>query len=148
MTATPARTQRPANALPWWLSTLLVLGALGVLSLAYGALISPKTLLGAGQQMNDAAHVWARYAAAYALALGLALLALITARARLLLAGALMQAAVAEVLLGVVGITDHRWEQVPADAVLAAVFLLGASRLFGQPPWRPAAWRDHGQSGP
>lgn len=148
MTAGTVHTQRPANALPWWLTTLLALGALGVLSLAYGALISPKTLLETGQQMNGAADVWARYAAAYALALGLALLALIAAQARRILAGVLMQAALAEVLLGVVGIADHRWEQVAADAVLVAVFLLGAFRLFGRPPWRPAASRDHGQAGP
>ena len=142
------RTQRPANALPWWLATLLVLGALGVLSLAYGALVSPKTRLGAGQQMNGAAHVWARYAGAYALALGLTLLALIAARAGRILAGMLMQAVLAEVLLGVVGIADHRWEPVAAEAVLMAVFLLGAFRLFGQPPWQLSAWRDRGQAGP
>lgn len=142
------RTQRLANVLPWWLATLLVLGALGVLSLAYGALASPKTLLGAGQQMNGAADVWARYAAAYALALGLTLLALIAARAGRILAGVLMQAALAEVLLGVVGIADRRWGQVAADAVLVAVFLLGAFWLFGKPPWRLAAWRDRGQACP
>ena len=85
------------------MTTLLVLGAFGVLSLAYGALISPQTLLGAGQHMNDAAHVWARYAAAYALALGLTLLAFLVARAWRMLAGVLIQAALAELLLGVVG---------------------------------------------
>ena len=148
MTAGAVDTQAPSRTLPWWMTTILILGALGVLSLAYGALVSPQTLLGAGQQMNAAAHVWARYAAAYALALGLTLLALIAARAGRVLAGILVQAALAEVLLGVVGIVDRRWEQVAADVILVAVFLLGASRLIGQPLWRAAAWQDQPQAGP
>lgn len=57
-----ARQASPRWDLPWWLAAILVLGALGVLSLAYGALLAPKTLLGAGQHMNGAARVWARYA--------------------------------------------------------------------------------------
>jgi hypothetical protein len=92
--------------------------------------------------MNAAAHAWARYAAAYNVALGVALLALLAIGARRILAGTLVQAAFAEVLLAVVAITDHRWEQIPADIILLAAFLLSASRLFGQPPWQAAAWRD------
>jgi hypothetical protein len=148
MIAGAVGTQVPRRTLPWWMTTLLVLGAFGVLSLAYGALISPQTLLGAGQHMNDATHVWARYAAAYALALGLTLLAFLAARAWRMLAGVLIQAALAELLLGVVGIVDGRWEQVAADVILVAVFLLGASRLLGQPVWRLAAWQDRHRTSP
>lgn len=133
---------------PWWVTAIVIIGALGVLSLAYGALVSPTTLLASGQHMNSAAHVWARYAAAYSLSLGLALLALAAIRARRILAGVLVQAALAELLLGVVGAADHRWEQVAADVILLAAFLLCASRLFGQPPWRLAAWQDGNQAGP
>ena len=147
MTASALRTEVAPRTMPWWMTTILVLGALGVLSLAYGALISPQTLLGAGQHMNDAAHVWARYAAAYALALGLTLLALIAVRAGRMLAVVLVHAALAELLLGVVGIVDGRWEQVAADVVLIAVFLLAASRLLGQPLWRLATWQDQPRAG-
>jgi hypothetical protein len=68
--------------------------------------------------VNAAARVWARYAAAYHVVLGLALLALLALlaiRARQILVGTLVQAAFAEVLLAVVAIADHRWEQIPAD---------------------------------
>jgi hypothetical protein len=60
----------------------------------------------------------------------------------------LVQAALAELLLGVVGIVDRRWEQVAADVILVAVFVWCASWLFARPPWRVAAWRDHGRPGP
>lgn len=144
----PAVPGRPASRNPpWWMTIILVLGALGVLSLAYGALLAPQTLLAAGQHMNGAAHVWARYAAVYALALGVTLLALIAIRSRRILAGVLVQAALAELLLGVVGIVERRWEQVAADVILVAVFFGCATWLFGQPPWQAAAWRDSSQPG-
>jgi len=115
---------------------------MGVLSLTVGALFGPQTVLAPGQHVNSAAHAWARYAAAYSTTLGLALLALLAIRARRILAGVLVQAAFAEVLLAVVAIIDHRWEQIPADIILLTAFVLAANRLFGQPLWRAAAWRD------
>jgi hypothetical protein len=142
MAASTVRAHAGSTTLPRWMSVIVILGALGVLSLAYGAIFAPANLLESGQHMNDAAHVWARYAAAYSVALGLTLLALTAVRAGRTLAGVLVQAALAEVLLGVVGIVDKRWEQVGADVVLVAVFLLGASRLLRGSPWRPSAWRD------
>jgi hypothetical protein len=138
----PASAVDTAADQPWWVTAIVIIGALGVLSLTVGALFGGQTVLAAGQHMNAAAHAWARYAAAYNVALGLALLALLAIRARRILAGTLVQAAFAEVLLAVVAIVDHRWEQIPADIILLAAFLLAASRLFGQPPWRAAAWRD------
>lgn len=142
------RTGHPAPAVdaaadqPWWVTVIVIIGALGVLSLTVGALFGPQTVLAPGQHMNAAAHVWARYAAAYNVALGMALLALLAIRARRILAGTLVQAAFAEVLLAVVAIIDHRWEQIPADIILLIAFVLSATRLFGQSPWRAAAWRD------
>ena len=65
---------------PWWLYAGVIIGALGVVSLAYGALVSPATILGAGQHVTDATRVYARYAAAYDIALAAALVVpLITA---------------------------------------------------------------------
>jgi len=127
---------------PWWVTVVVIVGSLGVLSLSYGALIAPKTLLAPGQHMNDAARVWARYAAAYATSLGLALLALAALRARQALAGVLVQAALAELLLAAVGAVDRRWEQLAADVILLAAFLWCASRLLGRPPWSLKAWQD------
>jgi hypothetical protein len=138
----PAGMRRAPNRLPLWLTVIVILGALGVISLAFGALFFPKTLLASGQQMNAAARVWARYAAAYSAALSISMVVLLAVRARWLLAGVLVQAAFAELLLAVVGVTDRRWDQIGADIVLAVAFIACASHLFGGPAWRPGAWRE------
>lgn len=119
----------PAQRQPWWLYAGIIVGAVGVASLAYGALIDPATILGAGQQVTSATRVYARYAAAYDLALAAALVVPLVTRSWRILAGTLLQAVFAEFLLAIVGITDHRWEQVPADIALIAIFALGARRL-------------------
>lgn len=128
---------------PRWLPPLVLFGALGVVSLAVGALFAPQTLLASGQHVTDAVRVWARYAAAYSLGLSLALVGLLALRSWRILAGVLMQAAGVELLLAVVAIANRRWEQIPADIVLVVVFVTCASRLFGQPAWHRAAWNDH-----
>jgi hypothetical protein len=118
-----------------------VVGALGVASLAFGALFFPKTLLASGQHMTAAAKVWARYAAAYSIALSLTMLTFLAVGATRALAGVLAQAALAELLLAVVAAIDKRWEQVPANLVLIALFIACGSSLRGQRLWRLAAWR-------
>lgn len=114
---------------PWWLYTAVIVGALGVASLAYGALISPATILGAGQQVTGPTRVYARYAAAYDIALAVALVVPLITRSWRILTGTLIQALFAEFLLGIVGVADHRWEQVPADVLLIVIFALCARRL-------------------
>jgi hypothetical protein len=127
MTATPPSV--PAGRQPWWLYAGVIVGALGVASLAYGALVSPATILGAGQHVTGATRVYARYAAAYDIALAAALVVPLITRSWRVLTGILMQAVFAEFLLGIVGIVDHRWEQVPADILLIAIFACCARRL-------------------
>ena len=127
MTATPRSV--PAGRQPWWLYAGVIVGALGVASLAYGALVSPATILGAGQHVTGATRVYARYAAAYDIALAAALVMPLITRSWRVLTGTLMQAVFAEFLLGIVGIVDHRWEQVPADILLIAIFACCARRL-------------------
>ena len=126
--AATTATTRSVSALrqPWWLYAGVIIGALGVVSLAYGALVSPATILGAGQHVTDATRVYARYAAAYDIALAAALVVPLITRSWQILTGILIQAVFAEFLLGIVGIVDHRWEQVPADILLIAIFALCA----------------------
>jgi hypothetical protein len=126
-TATPRSV--PAGRQPWWLYAGVIVGALGVASLAYGALVSPATILGAGEHVTGATRVYARYAAAYDIALAAVLVMPLITRSWRVLTGTLMQAVFAEFLLGIVGIVDHRWEQVPADILLIAIFACCARRL-------------------
>lgn len=118
-----------AGGQPLWLYLVVIIGALGVLSLAYSALFSPATMLTSGQQLSDSARTWAHYSAPYIIALGAALLVPLAIRAWRVLTGILVQAAFAEVMLGIVGIATHRWDQVAADVVLIVAFLLCARRL-------------------
>ena len=129
--AMTARSQSvPAQRQPWWLYAGIIIGALGVASLAYGALIDPTTILGAGHQVTSATRIYARYAAAYDFALVAALVMPLVTRSWRIQAGMLLQALFAEFLLAIVGIVDHRWEQVPADIALIAIFGLCARRLL------------------
>lgn len=106
--ARPSAAGRP----PVWLYVVVIIGALGVLSLAYSALFSPATILGPGQHMTASARTWAHYAVPYVVALAAALLIPLAIRAWRVLAGTLVQAAFAEALLGIAGIINHRPEQV------------------------------------
>ena len=124
-----SRPRRP----PLWVSAVVVVGALGVISLSYSALFDPQTMLGHGQQVTAAARVWAHYAAAYDAALAIALIAFLAARAYQVLAGVLLQAAIAETLLAMVGYTSHRPEQIAADLLLIAAFIFAAVRLSRYP---------------
>ena len=126
---TAASRASAAGRQPWWLYFVVIIGALGVLSLAYSALFSPATMLTSGQQISDSARTWAHYSAPYIIALGVALLVPLAIHAWRVLTGILVQAAFAEVMLGVVGIATHRWDQVAADIVLIAAFLLCARWL-------------------
>jgi hypothetical protein len=121
---------------------VVIVCALGVGSLAFGALFAPQTLLASGQHMTEAARVYARYAAAYSAALCLAILFLLALRTRRLLAGVLLQATLAELLLVIVAVANKRWEQIPADIILAVAFAACASALLGQPLWHLSAWRE------
>jgi hypothetical protein len=103
----------------------VTVGALGVASLSYAAMLGPQT--------------WARYAAAYDISLAIALVAFLAVRAYRMLAGALIQGTVAEALLAVVALADHRWEQIPADMLLIAAFVIAAVKLGGYPGRRDAA---------
>lgn len=119
----------PAARQPWWLYAGIIVGALGVASLAYGALTDPQTILSAGQQVTSATRTYARYAAAYDIALAAALVVPLITRSWRIQAGMLLQAVFAEFLLATVGIVDQRWEQIPADIALIAIFALCARRL-------------------
>lgn len=119
----------PALRPPWWLYAGVIIGAPGVVSLAYGAVVSPASILSAGEQVTGATRVYARYAAAYDIALAAGLVVALISRSWRVLTGFLLQAVFAEFLLAIVGIVDHRWEQVPADILLIAIFALCARRL-------------------
>ncbi len=142
MTLQPDPTRAPPPSIPWWVATLVIIGA--VLTAAGGifALVRPETLLEPGEAMNAAAHVYAGYLISRGLALALMLLVLLALRARRMLAGLMVLVALVQLIDAVVDATTGRASLLPITLVFAAAFLVGATRLFGQPFWTRSAWRD------
>jgi uncharacterized protein (TIGR04206 family) len=130
-------TETPSTRQPAWVQIIVIVGTLGILSLAYGALFAPKTILLAGQQMNDAARAFARYTAAYSTALAVAIIVPYLRKDWRILGVMLIQAAFAEALSCAVGIVDKRWEQIPVNIVLLVAFALVARRILADRPGGP-----------
>jgi hypothetical protein len=144
---TPAPTSDPASpatspALPRWAVTIVLLGV--ALTTAGGliALVHPTLLLSPGEQMTQAAGVYADYLVARNLALAALLAALLAMRARRMLAGLLVLAALTQLLDAVLDGATGRWALLPGLLVLTTLFLISAARLSGQAFWKATAWRD------
>jgi hypothetical protein len=126
--------------IPWWLSTIVVLGALLTATGGILALVRPETLVGSGEPMNAAAYTYAGYLISRDLALAVMLLAMLALRARLALASLMVLTALTQVIDAVVDAITGRASLLPIILVFAAAFFIGAIRLFGQPLWSARAW--------
>ena len=124
-----------------WVSIVVILGA--VLT-ATGAVISKvdPTLLTNGGTMTGAARVYADYMFARNLPLAVLLLLLLASRARRMLAGFMVLTALIQVVDVIDDLTRGTFLLVPGLLVFAIVFLVGASRLFGEAVWHVHAWRE------
>jgi hypothetical protein len=128
-------------ALPWWLSTSVILGALLMAAGATIALIRPAMLVAPGAEINAATRVYAGYLVSRNLALALMLLAMLAVRARGVLSSLMVLTAFIQLFDAAMDAMEGRWPIVPGVLVFAIVFFLGAARLSG-PFWKIAAWRD------
>lgn len=148
--SSPARTSpRPAHptapdarAIPGWVATIVGVGALLTTAGAVIAIADPAMLLGPGEPVTAAVHVYAGYLFARNLALTLALIATVVMRARRMLVGLMVLTGAIQVIDVVVDAATGRAMLVPGLLVFAAAFILGANRLADQPLWRAATWRD------
>src|SRR5713101_9441177 len=123
---------------------------LGALLTATGAVISKidPTLLTNGSPMTDAARVYADYMFARNLPLAVMLLLLLALRARRMLAGFMVLIALIQLVDVIDDLARGAFLLVPGLLVFAVVFLVGASRLFGQAVWHVDAWREPGSHSP
>src|ERR1700760_4550284 len=81
--ATGTRPSASAGAaLPWWLYSIVMLGAVLMAMGAVVALVHPALLVSPHDQINRAVHIYAGYLAARNLALAFMLLAALGLRAR------------------------------------------------------------------
>lgn len=143
MAQPPEPTSTATRAIPWWLVTIVILGALLAAVGGILAIVQPQMLLGSGQSMNDAANVYAGYLISRDLALAVMLLVMLALRARLALAGLMIFTALVQLIDAVVDIVEGRLALLPVLLIYAIAFIIGANWLFGQAFWKAAAWQDN-----
>ena len=139
----PVEQAAPAmRAIPGWVATIVGVGALLTTAGAVIAIADPAMLLGPGEHVTDAVHVYAGYLFARNLALTLALIATLVMQARRMLTGLMVLTGAIQLLDVVVDAATGRAMLVPGLLLIGVAFLFGARRLADQPLWRAAAWRD------
>ncbi len=138
----PARSATPP--LPRWVTVIVILGALLTAAGGVIALAHPETLLGPGEHMNQAAHVYAGYLVSRNLALAVVLLAVLALGARRALTGLMVYTALAQLIDAVVDAATGRAALLPVVLVFAVAFLVGAARLSGPAWWKADGWRASG----
>jgi hypothetical protein len=133
-------TPQTVRRIPAWVSVVVILG---VALTVTGAVISKvdPTLLANGDPMTSAARVYADYMFARNLSIAVLLLFLLAVGASRMLAGFMVLSALIQLVDIVDDLARGDFVLVPGLLLFAIVFLIGASRLFGQAPWRLAAWR-------
>ncbi len=127
---------------PWWVPSIVGLGALLGGAGAIIALVRPAMLVGPGVAIGSAAHIFAGYFAARNLALAGLLLVLLVLKARRALGQVLALFGLIQMLDAFMDCVEGRWPIVPGIVVLGVLFLVAAARLCGSPFWRLRAWAD------
>lgn len=133
-------TRLNAVPLPWWVSAVILLGALLTATGAVLALVHPAMLVSPHDEINGAVRVYAGYLAARNGALAMMLVVLLALGARRSLSSLMVLIALIQVLDAVLDIAEGRWMIVPGVLIFALVFLITAARLSGHPFWRAEAW--------
>jgi hypothetical protein len=134
-------TSAPSR-LPWWLSLMVVLGALLMATGGVIALVHPAMLVPPNDEINHAVHIYAGYLASRNLALAIMLLAMLGLRARDALSTLMVLTAVIQLLDACIDCTEGRWAIVPGVLIFGLVFFIGAARINGYPFWRRGAWQQ------
>ncbi len=132
--APPATT-----ALPWWLQTIVLLGALLMGAGALIALLNPAMLVSPHDEINAAVHVYAGYLFSRNAALAILLVASMIFRAKGTLNTLILLTAFVQLLDAAVDCMEGRWAIVPGVLVFGLLFLLASARLSGHPFWRKEA---------
>ncbi len=125
----PEVTNAATHLIPWWVATIVIIGALLTATGGILALVRPEMLLDPGQAMNQAAHVYASYLVSRNLAIAIMLVVMLALKSRQMLASLMLLAALVQGIDGVVDATTGRQALLPIVVLLAVAFLLGSIRL-------------------
>jgi hypothetical protein len=127
---------------PWWLRTIVFLGALLMITGALMALLHPSLLVSPHDEINGAVHIYAGYLASRNLGLAIMLLAAMSLRARGTLNTLMLLGAFIQFLDAGIDCVEGRWVIVPGVVLIGLLFFVGSVRLSGYPFWKMEAWRQ------
>jgi hypothetical protein len=128
---------------PWWLSTVVVLGAVLMATGALIAILRPGLLASPQDDINSAVHVYAGYLFSRNLALATMLLVALGLRQKRILNTLIVLTAFIQMLDACLDFVEGRWAIVPGVVIFGLVFFIASWRLSGYPFWRIEAWRKY-----
>jgi hypothetical protein len=132
--------QLATNPFPWWLQTIVLVGALLMGACALIALLNPAMLVSPHDEINTAVHIYAGYLFSRNAALAILLVASMLLRSKGTLNTLILLTAFIQLLDAAVDCMEGRWIIVPGVVVFGLLFLLASARLTGHPSWRKEAW--------
>jgi hypothetical protein len=132
--------QPTTNLFPWWLQTIVLVGALLMAAGALIALLNPAMLVSPHDEINAAVHIYAGYLFSRNAALAILLVASMLFRSKGTLNTLILLTAFIQLLDAAVDCMEGRWVIVPGVVVFGLLFLLASARLTGHPFWRKEAW--------
>jgi hypothetical protein len=132
--------QLATNTFPWWLQTIVLVGALLMAAGALIALLNPAMLVSPHDEINAAVHIYAGYLFSRNAALAILLVASMISRSKGTLNSLILLTAFIQLLDAAVDCIEGRWAIVPGVVVFGLLFLLASARLSGHPFWRKEAW--------
>ena len=138
---TNSRAAQSAERLfPWWLQTIVFLGALLMAAGALIALLNPAMLVSTHDEINAAVHIYAGCLFSRNAALAILLVASLLFRSKGTLNTLILLTAFIQLLDAAVDCLEGRWIIAPGVVVFGLLFLLASARLSGHPFWRKEAW--------
>jgi hypothetical protein len=138
-----ARSRSGASgAIPWWLRTIVVAGALLMVTGALIALLHPVLLVSPHDEINGAVHIYAGYLASRNLGLAIMLVAAMSLRATGMLNTLMLLTAFTQLLDAGIDCLEGRWVVIPGVVLIGLLFFVGAARLSRYPFWKLEAWRQ------
>jgi hypothetical protein len=129
-----------ATGFPWWLQTIVLLGALLMATGALIALLNPAMLVSPHDEINAAVRIYAGYLFSRNAGLAILLVGSLVARAKGVLNTLVLLAAFIQLLDAIVDCVEGRWTIVPGVFLFAVLFFVAAARLSGHAVWRKEAW--------
>jgi hypothetical protein len=122
-----------------------VIVIIGTLITVVGGLVAwlhPATLLPAGSPVTHGVDLYGQRIAARNLALGVALIVLLAARAARPLATVLAVIALIEIGDTISAIVNADWAEASGGVLVAVAFAWAAGRLLGAPLWKPTSYHS------